>query len=107
MKEAAGSVKNTSGNFNTLVQTKMASTLASLAETSKESHTLIRKLEASIDRGDYNVQSMVQPMTAELNDLIQRSQVLTLEMENTLRTLRESPSDLLFKKSTPNPGPGE
>lgn len=107
MKEAAGSVKNTSGNFNTLVQTKMASTLESLAATSKESHTLIRKLEASIDRGDYNVQSMVQPTTAELSDLVQRTQTLTLEMENTLRNLRESPSDLLFKKSTPKPGPGE
>lgn len=107
MKEAAGSVKNTSGNFNTLVQTKMASTLESLTATSKESHTLIRKLETSIDRGDYNVQSMVQPTTAELGDLIQRSQALTLEMENTLRNLRENPSDLLFKKSTPKPGPGE
>ncbi len=107
MKEAAGSVKSTSGNFNTLVQTKMASTLESLAATSKESHTLIRKLEASIDRGDYNVQSMVQPATAELGDLIQRTQTLTLEMENTLRNLRESPSDLLFKKTTPKPGPGE
>ena len=107
MKEAAGSVKNTSGNFNTLVQTKMASTIESLAATSNESHALIRKLEASIDRGDYNVQSMVQPTTAEVHDLIQRSQVLTQEMEITLRTLRESPSDLLFKKSTPKPGPGE
>ena len=107
MKEAAGSVKNTSGNFNSLVQTKMSSTLDSLAATSKESHTLIRKLEASIDRGDYNVQSMVQPTTAELGDLIQRSQALTLEMENTLRNIRENPSDLLFKKSTPKPGPGE
>lgn len=107
MKEAAGSVKNTSGNFNTLVQTKMASTLASLAETSKESHTLIRKLEASLDRGDYDVHTMVQPTTAELSNLIQRSQGLTLEMENTLKSLRESPSDLLFKKTTPKSGPGE
>lgn len=107
MKEAAGSVKNTSTNFNTLVQTKMTTVLESLAATSQESHTLIRKLEASVDRGDYDVHAMVQPTTAELNELIQRSQTLTNEMESTLRNLRESPSDLLFKKSTPKSGPGE
>lgn len=107
MKEAAGSVKNTSGNFNTLVQTKMATTIESLNTTSKESHELIRKLEASIDRGDYNVQSMVEPTATELNELLQRSQILTQEMESTLRYLRENPSDILFKKSAPNPGPGE
>ncbi len=107
MKEAAISVKTASGNFNTLTQTKMASVLESLAATSQKSHQLIQTIQSSLDRGDYNVQSMVQPTTAELNDLIQRSQTLTQEMESTLQTLRESPSDLLFKKSTPKPGPGE
>lgn len=107
MKEAATSVKTASGNFNTLTQTKMTSVLESLAATSQKSHQLIQKIESNLDRGEYDVQSMVQPTTAELNDLIQRSQTLTQEMENTLQTLRESPSDLLFKKSTPKPGPGE
>lgn len=107
MKEAALSVKTASGNFNSLTQTKMTAVLTSLETTSKESHRLIRKIESNLDRGDYNVQSMIQPTTAELNDLIQRSQSLTQEMEGTLRTLRESPSDLLFKKSIQKPGPGE
>lgn len=107
MKEAAGSVKNASVNFNTLTQTKMASVLTSLEATSKESHMLIRKIQSNLDRGEYDVQSMVQPTAAELNDLIQRSQILTQEMESTLRTLRESPSDLLFKKATQKTGPGE
>lgn len=107
MKDAAGSVKNSSENFNTLIQTKMSATLESLTATSRESHTLIRKIENSIDRGDYNLQTIVSPASDELADLISQTRSLTSEMESTLRTLRESPSDLLFKKSTPNPGPGE
>jgi phospholipid/cholesterol/gamma-HCH transport system substrate-binding protein len=107
MKEAAGSVKTTSGNFNTLVQTKMTTTLESLQATSQESHTLIRKVEASLDRGDYNVRSIAAPTSSELSDLIEQTHTLTSEMEATLRNLRESPSDLLFKKSIPKPGPGE
>jgi len=103
MKEAAGSVKTASGNFNTLVQTKMATTLESLEATSKESHTLIKKLEASVDRGDYNI----APASSELTSLLEQSRSLTNEMEMTLRSLRESPSDLLFKKTPPKPGPGE
>lgn len=107
MKEAAGSVKTSSGNFNTLIQTKMTTTLESLRATSEESHTLIRKLEASIDRGDYNVRSITAPASSELSGLIDQTRTLTNEMESTLRNLRESPSDLLFKKSASKPGPGE
>jgi len=107
MKEAAVSVKTTSGNFNTLIQTKMANTLESLQATSQESHTLIRKLESSLDRGDYDVRSMAAPASSELSDLIDQTKTLTNEMEATLLNLRQSPSDLLFKKSTQKPGPGE
>jgi phospholipid/cholesterol/gamma-HCH transport system substrate-binding protein len=107
MKEAAGSVKTASGNFNTLVQTKMATTLQSLEATSKESHTLIKKLETSVDRGDYDMRTISAPATSELTTLLEQTRALTTEMEMTLRSLRESPSDLLFKKSTPKPGPGE
>ncbi|MDD2950354.1 MAG: MlaD family protein [Sulfuricurvum sp.] len=107
MKEAAVSVKTSSGNFNTLIQTKMTTTLESLQATSEESHTLIRKLEASLDRGDYDVRAIAAPASSELSDLIDQTRSLTNEMELTLRNLRESPSDLLFKKSTPKPGPGE
>ncbi|MDO9055097.1 MAG: MlaD family protein [Sulfuricurvum sp.] len=103
MGDAAISVKTASGNFNTLVQTKMAKTLESLEATSKESHTLIKKLEANVDRGDYDI----TPASSELTILLEQTRSLTNEMEMTLRSLRESPSDLLFKKSTPKPGPGE
>lgn len=107
IKEAAGSVKNTSNNFNTLMQTKMTTTLESLHATSQESHALIRKLEASLDRGDYNLAATASPATKELEILLSQTQTLTQEMEATLNSLRASPSDLLFKQSTQKPGPGE
>lgn len=105
--DAAKSVKTTSGNFNTLVQTKMTTTLESLDATSKESHKLIQKLEASLDQGDYDMRDIAAPSSGELTTLLEQTRTLTNEMEITIRSLRESPSDLLFKKSTPKPGPGE
>ncbi len=107
MTEAARSVKTASGNFNTLTQTKLSTTLESLDATSKESHKLIQKLEISLDRGDYDLRAIASPTSSELATLLEQTRTLTNEMETTLRSLRESPSDLLFKKSTPKPGPGE
>jgi len=107
MNDAADNVKNTSANFNTLVETKMSTTLESLETTSRESHELIRKIEASVDRGDYDLRSISSPAITEMGELLEQTRTLTNEMETTLRALRESPSDILFKQSKPNPGPGE
>lgn len=107
MKDAAQSVKTTSSNFNSLIQTKMTTTLESLATTSQASHALIRKIETSLDRGDYDLNAIASPASEELGEMITQTRTLTNEMESTLRTFRESPSDLLFKKSNPKPGPGE
>ncbi len=107
MNNAADNVKNTSANFNTLVETKMSTTLESLETTSRESHELIRKIEASVDRGDYDLRSISSPAITEMGELLEQTRTLTNEMETTLRALRESPSDILFKQSKPNPGPGE
>ncbi|MBN2870715.1 MAG: MCE family protein [Campylobacterales bacterium] len=107
MKEAAGSVQKTSDSVDALVQTKASSALDSLEKTSRESRALIRKFEASLERGDYDLRSIASPTASELNELLLQSRTLTQEMEMTLRHLRESPSDLLFKKSAPKPGPGE
>lgn len=107
MSGAARSVQNTSGNVDTLMQTKVASTLAALEKTSKEGHALIKKLEATVERGDYDLREIASPTTSELNELLLQSRNLSREMETTLQQLRESPSDLLFKKSEPKPGPGE
>lgn len=98
---------HTSGSLNTVIQNDLTTTLKSLQKSSEEAHNLIRHLEASIEKGDYNVRELTSPAISELTETLRRTQTLTQEMELTLQTLRESPSDLLFKKSTPKPGPGE
>lgn len=107
LQEAAGSIKGTSDNVNTLIQTKATSTLESLEATSRESHRMIRQIEESFRRGDYDLRAIASPTTEQLNEMLEQTRSLSIEMEETLRTLKESPSDLLFKKSTPQPGPGE
>lgn len=104
---SADSVKGSMDTFKVTMSDKLSPTMKSWEETSKKSNALIEKIETSMDRGDYDLQSITSGSTAELNELLAQSHVLVNEMELTLKSLRESPSDLLFKESKPNPGPGE
>ncbi|HEX5623757.1 MAG TPA: MlaD family protein [Sulfuricurvum sp.] len=103
INDTAQSAKETTAT----IQTKLDSTLQSLETTSKKSHLLIQKIEAGVDRGDYDLQNLTAPTLNELNELILQSKTLTREMEETLQSVQQSPSDLLFKQSKPKPGPGE
>lgn len=101
--ETAQSAKQTSD----VLERKLTATLQSVEMTSKQSHALIQKIESTIDREDYNLQTITAPTLSELNALIEQSKILTQEMGATLQTLQQSPSDILLKKSKPKPGPGE
>lgn len=90
-----------------LLEGKMSTTLQSVEATSKQSHALIQKIDSTIERGDYNLQTITAPTLNEMNALIEQSKTLTQEMSTTLQTLQESPSDLFLKKSKPKLGPGE
>lgn len=101
--ETAQSAKQTSQ----VLERKLTATFQSVETTSNQSHALIQKIESTIDRGDYNLQTITAPTLNELNTLIEQSKTLTQEMESTIKILQESPSDILLKKSKPKPGPGE
>lgn len=107
VSDSADSVNTSANTFKIVMRDNMAPTLKSLKETSLHSHALIQKIDQSIDRGDYNLQSIASPATTELGELLEQTRTLSAEMERTLKTLRESPSDILFKQSKPIPGPGE
>lgn len=105
--DSADSVNASADTFKRVMRDEMAPTLKSLKETSMKSHALIQKIDQSIDRGDYNLQAIASPATTELNELLEQTRTLSLEMERTLQNVRESPSDIFFKQSKQTPGPGE
>lgn len=107
VSDSADSVNQSADTFKIVMRDRMDPTLKSMHETSEKSRVLIQKIEQSIDRGDYDLNSIASPATSELNTLLEETRLLSIEMERTLKSLRESPSDILFKQSNPKPGPGE
>jgi phospholipid/cholesterol/gamma-HCH transport system substrate-binding protein len=61
---------------------------------------LVEKIFQTVNRGDYNMQKIMQPTMNDIRELSAQIDALT-------RQLRHSPSDILYKSATPRRGPGE
>jgi phospholipid/cholesterol/gamma-HCH transport system substrate-binding protein len=61
---------------------------------------LVKKIFQTVNRGDYNMQKIMQPTMNDIRELSAQVDALT-------RQLRHSPSDILYKSATPRRGPGE
>lgn len=71
-----------------------------LMETSKNFNRMTLKVEKSIERGDYNLKRILEPMLIEM-------QILTNQLTKMSRQLEQNPSELLFKSRQLRKGPGE
>lgn len=58
------------------------------------------KVEKSLDRGDYNLKNILEPVTVDMH-------VLSGQVNDLAGELKQSPRDLLFKSRKPTRGPGE
>lgn len=75
-------------------------TVDKLMETSKNFNRVILKFEKSLDRGDYNLKKMLEPLLVDI-------QILSGQLGSMTKELSQSPSELLFKSRESRKGPGE
>ena len=78
-------LKPTITNFNTMSQ-----------DISK----MVKNFEKTVDRGDYNMRKIMQPMLIDIREL-------ATQIEEMSTTIEQSPNDILFKSRKPRRGPGE
>ena len=75
-------------------------TIDKLMETSKNFNRVTLKVENTINRGDYNLKQIFEPMLIEIR-------ILTNQLTTMSRQLEQNPSELLFKSRKLRRGPGE
>jgi len=75
-------------------------TIDKLMQTSENFNRATLKFEQSIDRGDYNLNKIFEPILVDIDILIQQLNTMSRSIEN-------NPSDLLFKSRKSLRGPGE
>jgi len=75
-------------------------TIDKLMETSKNFNRVTLKVEKSIERGDYNLKKIFEPMLVDID-------ILLGQLNEMSRSIENNPSDLLFKSRESLRGPGE
>jgi phospholipid/cholesterol/gamma-HCH transport system substrate-binding protein len=69
-------------------------------ETTRNFNRLTLKVERSLDRGDYNIKKIFEPMLIEI-------EILSDQINALAKELNQSPSDIFFKSRKTRRGPGE
>jgi len=74
--------------------------LEALQKATKDFNRLTLKTEQSLNRGDYNIKEVFEPMLIDIG-------ILTKQLTDLSRELKQSPNSLLFKSRRSRRGPGE
>jgi len=75
-------------------------TVKKLMETTRNFNRVTLKVERTLDRGDYNLKKIFEPMLIEI-------EILSNQIDDLAKELKQSPSDILFKSRKNRRGPGE
>ena len=75
-------------------------TIDKLMETSKNFNRVTLEVEKSIERGDYNLKKIFEPVLIDID-------ILLAQLNDMSRSIENNPSDLLFKSRETMRGPGE
>jgi len=75
-------------------------TIEELMVTIKDFDRVTLKVEKSLDRGDYNLKKILEPMLVDI-------EVLSTQINDLAKELEQSPNDLLFRSRERRRGPGE
>jgi len=93
------SVERISHDFSKITERSLPA-VTSLEKASKNFNRLTLEAEESLNRGDYNLKEIFKPMLIDIK-------ILTKELTDLSRELKQSPNNLLFKSRRGRRGPGE
>ncbi|RLA58125.1 MAG: MCE family protein [Epsilonproteobacteria bacterium] len=99
LAEAGSNFKQMQVDFSDIKALSIPS-LEQITQASKNFKRVTSKFGRSIDRGDYNLKKILEPMLVDI-------QILSNQLNDISRELGQNPSQLLFKSRKTRKGPGE
>jgi phospholipid/cholesterol/gamma-HCH transport system substrate-binding protein len=99
LSEAITDFKQMQKDFSEIKEVTVP-TIDKLMETSKNFNRVTLKVEKSVERGDYNLKKIFEPMLVDID-------ILLAQLNEMSRSIENNPSDLLFKSRKSLKGPGE
>ena len=86
-------------DFHTISKSTVPA-IRKLQQTAKNFNRVTLKVEKGLDRGDYNMKKIFEPLIIDTS-------LLTTQINAMIREMEESPSDFVFKSRKARKGPGE
>jgi phospholipid/cholesterol/gamma-HCH transport system substrate-binding protein len=99
LKEFRVSMAKVTTDFSAMKEVTVP-TIDKLMETSENFNRVTLEVEKSIERGDYNLKKIFEPMLVDID-------ILLAQLNDMSRSIENNPSDLLFKSRKSMRGPGE
>ena len=99
LKEYNTSIAQFTKDFSS-IKSSTVPAVDKLFETSRNFNRLTLKVEKSLDRGDYDMRTILGPMMVEIN-------MLSEQVNDIAKEFKQSPSDIFFKSRKHRRGPGE
>lgn len=99
MKEYNASIAQITQDFSSIKEVSVPA-IDKLYQTSRNFNRLTLKVEKSLDRGDYDMRTILGPMMVEIN-------MLSEQINDIAKEFKQSPSDIFFKSRKNRRGPGE
>jgi phospholipid/cholesterol/gamma-HCH transport system substrate-binding protein len=97
---------NASKNFETMqndfksIKKVMNPSVVQVMKTAKNFNRMTLKIEKSLDRGDYNVKKIFEPLLVDIG-------IVSEQINSLAKQFQESPNDILLKSRKQRGGPGE
>jgi len=92
-------LEQVTSDFSKITDTTVPA-IKTLMDTTQNFNRVTLKVEKSLDRGDYNVKKIFEPMLVEI-------EILSDQINALAKEFQESPSDIFFKSRQQRRGPGE
>ncbi len=107
ISSSSSAFKNMSITIKKIAKKKIDTLVKQINKTSKKADVLMSNIITSIQAGDYNIKQISSPMLQQIDQITRELQILLQTSQETIEELKNSPSNLLYKKEKPNLGPGE
>lgn len=99
MKRLDHRVTGVTNDFHAISKASLPA-LRKLQETTQHFNRVAIKVERGLDRGDYDLKQIFQPLVID-------SSLLIDQINGLIRQMEANPSDFIFKSRKPKKGPGE
>ncbi|WP_295419231.1 MlaD family protein [Sulfurovum sp.] len=99
LTQAGNDFKTMQKDFSSIKKVTIP-TINKLMQTTKNFNRVTLKVEKSLDRGDYDIKKIFEPLLVDIG-------IVSEQINDLARELKESPNDILFKSREQRRGPGE